>query len=203
MTGVTRPCPLFTKLADSFAPISATDALKSAGVSAVGRYLENFTSTERDVLFAAGLGVLLLSEAPTGPLTKDYGHQRASHLVARTAALGVPRGVHVMIDLEGQHGAHSDVIDYINALASDLEAAGYVPMAYIGAGQLLSGAELYALPSVHLYWRGGSLGMPEPSCGFAMWQIPPLEANVAGIVVDMSMTGADLRGRAPILWAAS
>lgn len=204
-TGITRSCPLYTKLIDSFSPIAAApaEALKAAGVNAVGRYLENLTVSERDLLFAAGLGLLLLSEAPTGPLTKEYGHQRAAYLVTRTNALGAPRGINVMIDLEGQHGAHADVIDYVNALASDLEAAGFVPLAYIGAGQSLSGAELYALPSVHLYWRGGSLGMPEPNCGFAMWQIPPLEQRVGGIVVDMSMTGADLRGRAPILWAAT
>jgi hypothetical protein len=72
----------------------------------------------------------------------------------------------------------------------------------VGAGQVLTGSELYSLPSVHLYWRGGSLGIPEPNCGFAIWQIPPLEQMVANTNVDVSVTGADLRGRRPMLWCA-
>jgi hypothetical protein len=205
MIGTARACPLFTKLVDTLSPISkdAALALKNAGIGAVGRYLENLTAAERDGLFAAGLGILPLSEAPVVPLTADFGHARAASILQHAAALGIPRGVHLMIDLEGQHGFHADVTAYDNTLAGSLEVAGYVPLAYVGAGQLLSGLELYALPSVHLYWRGGSLGMPEPGCGFAMWQIPPLEKVVAGVNVDMSLTGADLRGRVPILWYPS
>jgi len=205
MVGTARACPLFTKLADTFSPLSnsAALALKNAGVGAVGRYLENLSVAERDGLFASGLDILLLSEAPSGVLSKDVGHARAASLLQHLATLEAPRGVHVMIDLEAQHGAHSDIIAYDNALASDLEVAGYIPLAYVGAEQALSGAELYALPSVHLYWRGGSRGMPEPLCEFAIWQIPPLEQAVAGVNVDMSMTGADLRGRRPMLWCAT
>ena len=205
MVGIARACPLYTKLADTFSPITSTGALalKNAGVAAVGRYLENLSAVERDGLFAAGLEILPLSEAPSGTLSKDLGHTRATTLLQHLAALDVPRGAHVMIDLEAQHGAHADIIAYDEALASDLEVAGYIPLAYVGAEQTLSGAELYALPSVHLYWRGGSRGMPEPLCEFAIWQIPPLEQMVAGVNVDMSMTGADLRGRRPILWCAS
>lgn len=202
MIGTARACPLFTKLADTLSPISkeAALALKNAGIGAVGRYLENLTATERDGLFAAGLGILPLSKAPLSPLTKDYGRARAAAILQHAVALGLPHGAHVMIDLEAQHGAHADVMAYDNALAADLELAGYVPLAYVGAGQVLSEAELYALPSVHLYWRGGSLGMAEPRCGFAIWQIPPLEQHVAGVNVDVSLTGADFRGRPPILW---
>ena len=78
-----------------------------------------------------------------------------------------------------------------------------MPLAYVGAGQPLSAQELYALPSVHLYWRSGSRDMPEPLCEFAIWQIPPLEQIVAGVNVDMNITGADLRGRRPMLWYPS
>lgn len=205
MIGVARACPLFTKLVDSFAPISASSALalKHAGVNAVGRYLENLSVAERDHLFAAGLGILPLSEAPVSHLSADFGRSRAASLIQHATALRVPHGAHLMIDLEGQHGTHADIIAYDNALASDIETAGYIPLAYVGAGQLLTGAELYALPSVHLYWRGGSRDMPEPTCEFAMWQIPPLEQTVAGVNVDMSITGADLRGRRPMVWWAA
>jgi hypothetical protein len=205
MVGIARACPLYTKLADTLSPITHDSALalKNAGVGAVGRYLEDLSVAERDGLFAVGLDILLLSEAPSGPLSKEVGHARAASLLQHLKVLGAPRGVHVMIDLEAQHGDHASVIAYDNALASDLEVAGYIPMAYVGAGQLLSGLELYALPSVHAYWRGGSLGVPEPNCGFAIWQIPPLNQHmVSGLLMDVSMTGADLRGRRPSLWCA-
>lgn len=205
MIGVTRVCPLFSKLIDRLAPVSTEMALafKNAGVHAVGRYLENLSPSERDGIFAAGLGILPLSEAPAGSLSAEIGHGRAQRTLDRAHILDVPVGAHVMIDLEAQHGPHADAVAYDEALSGDLARVGYIPLAYIGAAQTLSGSELYALPDVHLYWRGGSLGIPEPGCGFAIWQIPPLEQSVANAVVDVSMTGADLRGRRPILWYPS
>jgi hypothetical protein len=199
---VIRECPLFTKMIDRLEPITAeyASALKSTGIGAVGRYLENLTPGERDSIFSAGLGILPLSEAAVRPLSEEFGKSKAEFLLQRTALLGVPTGAHVMIDLEGQHGTNSDIAAYDEAISDGLASGGYIPLAYIGAGQVLSGAALYALPDVHLYWRGGSLGIPEPSCGFAMWQIPPLEQPVANSIVDVSITGADLRGRKPILW---
>lgn len=204
MIGVARACPLFTKLADRLSPISheLASALKSTGMGAVGRYLENLSAYERDGLFAAGLGILPLSEAPAASLTGDLGQIRGESLLQKTELLGVPAGVHVMIDLEAQRGSKEEVIAYDNVLSGVLVRSGYIPLAYVGAAQLLSGGELFALPDVHLYWRGGSLGIPEPNCGFAIWQIPPLEATISGAIVDMNMTGADVRGRQPILWWA-
>lgn len=205
MIGVTRVCPLFTKVVDRLSPISheLASALKATGVDAVGRYLENLTVFERDGLFSAGLGILPLSEAPTSPLSAAFGKTRGDGLAQKAQLLGVPVGAHVMIDLEAQHGSHADVTAYNNAIAGELTQAGYTTLAYVGVPQPLSGAELFALPDVHLYWRGGSLGVAEPGCGFAVWQIPPLEQTIAGAIVDMSVTGADLRGRRPILWYPS
>jgi hypothetical protein len=205
MIGVARHAPLFTKMVDRLAPVTRdlAGSLKSAGIDAVGRYLETLTAPERDNLFLAGLGILPLSKAPLSPLNDAFGRSRAASLLQFAATLGVPHGVHVMIDLEGQQGQHVDVVAYDHAISGALAGGGYIPLAYIGAGQTLTGAELYALPDVHLYWRGGSLGMPEPACGFAIWQIPPLEQTVAGAIVDMNITGADGRGRSPVLWYGS
>lgn len=201
VVGVPRVCPLFTKVVDCLEPLSASaaQALKGEfGVGAVGRYLETLTPTERDALFAAGLPILPLSEAPLGPLSASLGREVAADLLARADALGVPVGAHVMVDFEAQQG---DAQAYADALTGPIALAGYVPLAYVGAGQLLSGAELFALPSVHLYWRGGSVGVAEPACGFAIWQVPPLDQVLAGARVDVSLTGADAPGRVPILWA--
>jgi hypothetical protein len=207
MIGVARHAPLFTKVVDRLAPISHefASALKAAGYDAVGRYLENLAPYERDGLFSAGLGILPLSEAPgpSAPFSDALGRSRAMGLLQKTDLLGIPPGVHLMIDLEGQHGSLTDLTAYDVAISSELARPGYIPLAYVGAGQLLNSEELFALPDVHLYWRGGSRGIPEPSCGFAMWQIPPLEATVSLQIVDVSVTGADFRGRQPIFWYGS
>ena len=202
MTGIVHACPLFSKLVDRLAPISAeqASALKSVGIVAVGRYLENLSPFERDNLFSVGLGILPLSEAPTSPLNADSGKARADTLIQKATLLGVPAGAHVMIDLEAQQGSHADIGAYDGAISAEIAHAGFVPLAYVGAGQQLTGTELYMLPNVHLYWRGGSLGIPEPNCGFAIWQVPPLEQTIAGMIVDVNVTGADLRGRQPMLW---
>jgi hypothetical protein len=203
VVGAARACPLFTVMVDCLEPLSsrAALALKSQyGVGAVGRYLETLTSAERDALFAAGLSILPLSEAPLGALSVRLGHARAAELLARAAALGVPATVHVMVDFEAQTG---DAEGYADALTADLAQGGYVPLAYVGAGSPLTGPQLYALANVHLYWRGGSLGLAEPSCGFAVWQIPPLDHVLAGVPVDVSVVGADARGRSPVLWSPS
>ena len=203
MVGVARHAPLFSRVIDTLSPISpfAASALKSIGVAAVGRYLENLSTSERDGLFQAGLAILPLSKAPASPLNATFGASHAEFLLQKAMALEVPLGVHVMVDFESQSGSHDDVTAYDEALTTALAAPGYIPFAYIGQPEPLSASELFQLPDVHLYWRGGSSNIPEPSCGFAMWQIPPLDQTlVAGLRVDMNITGADLRGRQPMFW---
>jgi hypothetical protein len=202
MVGVARHASLFTVMADMLAPISAKTAvsLKNSGVSAVGRYVETLSGLERDDLFAAGLGILPLSKAPASTLNEVFGQSRAASLLNLAASLEIPTGVHFMVDFEAQNGTHVDIVAYDTILTAEIARASYIPLAYVGVPQPLSAIEIFNLPDVHLYWRGGSLGVIEPSCGFAIWQIPPLEQIIAGINVDISITGADLRGRRPILW---
>lgn len=203
MVGVVRHAPLFAKIVDTLSPVStfAAAALKSIGIEAVGRYLENLSDSERDALFQAGLGILPLSKAPASPLSADFGRAHADFLLQRATALEVPLGVHVMVDFEAQSGTHSEVLAYDESLTRELARLGYIPLAYVGQPQPLSAVELFQLPDVHLYWRGGSADIPEPNCGFALWQIPPLDqVLVAGLLVDMSITGEDQRGRRTTLW---
>jgi hypothetical protein len=199
--GAARACPLFTRLVDCLEPLSTAAALElktTFGVGAVGRYLETLTVAEVNGLFTAGLPILLLTEAPEGPLAAALGQALAARHLSLAAALGAPKGVHLMSDFEAQTG---DAGGYDNALTDAIASGGFLPLAYVGAGQLLTGPELYALPSVHLYWRGGSVGIPEPDCGFAVWQVPPLDQTLAGTRVDVSLVGADARGRSLVLWA--
>ena len=169
--GVARACPLFTVMADRLTPFSVADAkaLKAMGFGAVGQYVEALTPAARDGIWSAGLAILPLSEAPLGVLSATTGHSLATNILSHTKALGVATGVHMMLDFEAQQG---DATDHGTAASGDLAGAGFIPLGYVGAGQLLSGHALYEIPAVHLYWRGGSLGVAEPDCGFAVWQNP-------------------------------
>jgi len=201
-TGVARACPLFTKMVDCWEPLSSADALTlkgKYGVGAVGQYLENLTAKTRDGIWAADLPILLLSDAPAGLLSAAVGHSKAASLLTLAGALGAPKTLHLMADFEAQEG---DAEGYDTAITGDVAAGGFTPLAYVGAGQPLTGHQLYGLPNAHLYWRGGSVGIAEPDCGFAIWQVPPLDQILAGTgtQVDVSLIGADARGRSPILW---
>jgi hypothetical protein len=200
--GVARTATIFSKMWDRFEPFTTNDvqvAKATYGVSVFGQYLETMTTASRDAVWSGGGAILLLSDAPLGALSATVGHAKAASLLKLANALGAPKGLHAMVDFEAQSG---DAEGYGTALTGDLAGDGFVPLAYAGAGTLLTGHQLYALPNAHLYWRGGSLGIPEPDCGFGIWQIPPLSHSFAGISgpVDVSEIGADGRGRLPILW---
>ena len=200
--GVARACPVFSVMWDRFEPFTANDvkvAKATYGVSVFGQYLEVMTAASRDAVWSEGGAILLLSDAPLGALSATVGHAKAANLLKLASALGAPEDLHAMVDFEAQSG---DAEGYGTALTGDLAAGGFVPLAYVGAGQLLTGHQLYELPNARLYWRGGSLGIPEPDCGFAIWQVTPLSHPFTAVSspVDVSMIGADGRGRSPILW---
>lgn len=203
--GVARAAPLFSVMWDRFEPFTANDvkvAKATYGVSVFGQYLEEMTTATRDAVWSEGGAILLLSDAPTSALSATLGHAKAASLLKLASALGVPKGPHLMVDFEAQSG---DATGYAEALTGDVAAADLVPLVYAGAGTLLTGHQLYELPSAHLYWRGGSLGIPEPGCGFGIWQVPPLSHPFDGVSgpVDVSVVGADGRGRLPMLWCQS
>lgn len=204
-TGVARAAPLFSVMWDRFEPFTANDvkvAKATYGVSVFGQYLEEMTTATRDAVWSGGGAILLLSDAPVGSLSAAVGHTKAANLLMLANGLGAPKTLHLMVDFEAQSGGAQG---YATALTGDVAGGGFVPLVYAGAGTLLLGHQLYELPNAHLYWRGGSLGIPEPDCGFGIWQIPPLSHSFDGVSgpVDVSMVGADGRGRLPMLWCQS
>jgi hypothetical protein len=206
-SGAARILPLFSRVFDCLAPVSPDTALSlvAQGFDCAARYVENLSVGERDGLWAAGLAILPLTEMTAGELSGTVGQQRADQTNAHLLRLGVPAGVHVMADLEATpaNADLSHVHDYIDTLSHGIEAEHRPCLLYVGAGQPLNGRMLYMLPHVHLYWRGGSVGIPEPMCSFALWQLPPLDQTVSGHRVDVSMSGRDVRGRAPTAWWGS
>lgn len=205
--GVPRALEPRSSVFDCLARVTPETAasLAQAGYRGAARYIDGPTPLipeERDALWAAGLGILPLTVAITQvQLTHILGLERADHDLATLAALGVPPGVHVVLDLESTAGLGEEVASYVDGRTSTWEQAGrFVPMLYVGAGQPLQAGALYALPSVHAYWRGGSVGIPEPIVSFCLWQIPPLDQVVSGQRIDHNASGRDNRGRAPLLW---
>lgn len=201
-TGVARAAPLFSVMWDRFEPFTANDvkvAKATYGVSVFGQYLEEMTAATRDAVWSEGGAILLLSDAPVGPLSAAVGHTKAANLLALANGLGAPKTLHLMVDFEAQQG---DAEGYATAITGAVAAGGFTPLVYGGAGEGLTGHQVYELPNAHLYWRGGLLGIPEPDCGFAIWQVTPLSHPFTAVSspVDVSMIGADGRGRSPILW---
>lgn len=201
-TGVARELEPFTKIFDCLASVSAATAKKLAarGFGACGRYLEDLTVGERDDIWGAGLPILLYTEACIENLTHVLGVQMGELDLDRCDRLDVADGVHLVCDLESAHGNASDVAGYVEARADTWMTGKKLGACYLGADQPLGGGAVYALQSVHGYIRGGSLGIPEPACGFFAWQIPPLDQTIEGQRIDAGMSGRDARGRAPILW---
>ena len=76
-----------------------------------------------------------------GSVGGSYGQAAALN----AAAIGLPMGVSLWLDLEGvaSYATAANTIAYVNAWAGEVAAAGFVPGLYVGANQPLTGDELY------------------------------------------------------------
>ncbi len=173
-------------------------ALKASGVDAVAGYLGVISADRLKSILAAGLAFLpvtLAGEYNDGPNDE----------IGQLKALGIPAGVTVFLDLEGLSSFKADpagLIVKIDAWASAVSAAGYVPGLYVGVPQPLTSEELWKL-KVSRYWRGqGSVRdrnnvLAEPSgCGWCVTQMYPSHTR-GDTWVDSNMIGHDYRGRTP------
>ena len=123
--------------------------------------------------------------------TADEGHGDAQRTLERLDALGMLLpGLDDWCDLEG---AGADPTAYLNAWSTDV-AGKLVAGLYVGAGGLLTAAQLYALPHFTRYWHSLSRGIPEPLCGFVQAQLYPT-TSINGLPVDMNFAQQDFRGR--------
>lgn len=190
MNLVSEHIPVASRLADMWTPLTANDCLrlKAAGIDGVGRYLDNLTAPELQWIFAAGLKLFVIMHAD------DFDGARA---VLRMQHLGLPAETMCVIDLESDHDPEVQVFQDVDRCAATINKASFLACLYVGCDQPLSGARLFALPNVTLYWRSASW-VPEPDCGFAFYQLRGgANVMVAGVLVDLSMTELDKRGRAP------
>jgi hypothetical protein len=93
----------------------------------------------------------------------------------------------------------------INAWARAVQAAGFVAGLYVGEGCPLTSAELYAL-AVTRYWKSPSTildrngQLAQPACSWCVYQLNPLNTQLAGIRVDLDIIQEDDLRRLPS-WA--
>lgn len=197
---------------DTIATITSAQAhsLESSGFSFVVRYLGGLTAVELSEILGEGLAVMPVTYSrgggwiPSGALGQTDGTTTVSQLYA----LKFPVGVTVWCDLEGMAGTVADTIAYAEAWGALVQAAGYIPGVYVGAGVPLTSAELYALENIHAYWHSCSEVPEVATCGYQMIQLTPpniifhKSVTVDPLEVDIDVIQQDRLGRLPS-WATN
>jgi len=127
------------------------------------------------------------------------GEFDGAHCVARLQALGIPEGVTVWVDVEGQGLEVAETIARVNAWANSVQAAGFEAGMYVGAGCPLTPNQLTNL-AVTRYWHSCSRAL-EPARGYCMRQLRPDDVLVAGVKVDVDVVDPDYCGDVPVFAA--
>lgn len=176
---------------DTLATLTSSQALalRAFRVSFRVGYIDHVTPAELAAQLDAGIAF--------SPVTYALEFNPA-HTLARLAALGIPKGATVWLDVERVSAPldKARLVSSINTWARALVAEGYEPGLYVGAGCPLSSAELYALAVVR-YWCSASNVPGVDVRGYCMRQLRPLEVVVAGVVVDVDVVEPDFKGGVP------
>lgn len=199
---VVQPIPVRTRLVDTIGPLTVATlrAYKDEGAEGIIGYLGgNLTAEAIESALGYGMGIVPVNYSRReGWLpSAELGAADATNSVRRLSLLGVPlKGLDDWCDIEGCGG---DPTAYCEAWCGIVagDGAGRVPKEYVGAGALLSGHAHYLLPFKG-YWHSCSRAIPEPDCGFQMFQLYPPDQPVAGAsTVDWDFVARDFLGRAP------
>lgn len=215
MTGVCRPAPPHTFVVDCVTAITPllANALRyhpTTPVRGVCRYLGSITPEERDVIWAAGLFIELVTFGDARSGSGSEGSKHGAADVQALIALGCPPGVTVWTDLESFEDTADNCKAFCNARGQMHRTGGWDPGLYVGAGQPLDGLQLATLVQDR-YWQGLSIltvaGAPagytiEPTVGWSQRQLPHT-TTLGGASVDVSVTQWDWRGRLPNVWMSS
>jgi hypothetical protein len=195
---IVAPIPIGAKIVDTTENLTAADlaAFKADGIDGICAYLGgNLTQALLSEAENQQLGVSPVNYSRVDPWTPTaaLGISDATTSVARLTALKVP--LVTLVDWCDLEGAASDPTAYLNAWSTQLLSYknGLIAGLYVGAGGLLNGEQLYALPGFTRYWRSLS-NVPEPQCGFVLNQVYPT-TSFAGVSVDYDYAQLDYNGR--------
>ena len=151
-------------------------------------YLDAMTPAELEACLASGTAFV--------PLT--YADEfDGDHTLARAAALSLPRGTTIYLDVEALSLSSDDAIARINAWAAKVVGAGFVAGLYVGAGVPLTAYELTSLSQITRYMEGcsrllGRDGLPQvPKRGYGIKQGRPFNTVVEGVLVDVDFLCED------------
>jgi Domain of unknown function (DUF1906) len=157
---------------------------------------QNLSTQEATDILDSGLALMPVQHARPPGWSPDasLGQADGQEASANANATGFPTGVSLWCDLEGVNaGARAqDVIDYARAWYHAVNAAGYSPGLYVGAGTLLSGQQLFDLPFRH-YWRSSSRVADIPRRGYQLIQFSPA-IQLNGIAIDLDVALPDSEG---------
>jgi hypothetical protein len=118
--------------------------------------------------------------------------------VTRARAAGYLPGCHLWMDLEGVASMVGPVavIQYVEAWASVVLAAGFRAGLYYGVQAVLSGAQLYGIRGVDQYMRGANISLNVANRGCSVIQMwPPV--TISGVNLDVDVTIPDNDGDTP------
>jgi hypothetical protein len=185
----------------------AAEFLK-AGFLGVVRYLPrtpqlvagNLTPGEMSDILSSGLSISVVQHVsednwnPTAALGTEYGQYVARY----AAAIGLPKGMHIWLDLEmvNTSATVQDVKDYCQNWFNEVQAAGYLAALYVGWQVILNSTQLYDLP-FKAYWRGYNADIPVATRGYMITQHPQQTLN--GINFDPDTIALDDIGDLPML----
>lgn len=174
---------------DTLATLTPPDfaRLAASGIAWRAGYIDHVTPAELAAQLAAGI----LFSPVTYALELD-----PLHTVERLAALGIPDGVTVWLDIEGAGLVAPTLIAKINAWARAVQVAGRQAGLYVGAGTPLDANALYAL-AVTRYWHSVSDVPNVARRGYCMRQIRPDDVIVDGVDVDIDIVEPDYKGDLP------
>ena len=117
----------------------------------------DLSSGELQSILDTGLALMPVQHVrnPNWMPSAQLGSADGQNAVANAQACGLPAGVTIWCDSEGQAGGAAETTAYVNAWAQALRNGGYDPGLYVGSGTPLDGQQLYAL-SVDRYWASSA-----------------------------------------------
>lgn len=183
----------------------ALAAAKNAGFRFVVRYVtlghdadpDDLATGEVSDILSAGLALMAVQHASFPPVDAAKGARFGANAAAHAAAAGIPHGVNLWLDLEvvSPPTLPADVIAYANAWFTAVEAAGYEPGVYVGAGTGLTGQQLFDDLKFRHYWRSGSDVPDIPTRGYQLVQrIPGHPPSIDGVEIDTNVAQTDRLG---------
>ena len=167
---------------DTHVSSSIAQRFKRAQYDFVGRYVRrdpvnpnDLTPEEVDVILDAGLALVVVQHCPRPgwrpslDLGARYGATVVSECSTRLALSG---GFNVVLDLEGidMQTPAGDVVAYCNRWYTEVAAAGYVPMIYLGYDCGLTNRQAYQALKFSHYWGAYNVDVVPSVRGYQMQQ---------------------------------